>query len=298
MKKERTDMNAELKLRYDRIAWWILVLTAALVIGTGRPATALADPPAATAEKTVEKVPERIAPSTVTPKIGETGREAVLAYRMKNYVPPEVKIGDGYVDGGRGMKMLGDGRVSSSREVITVDRTRDAELRKQLEFARSAELMKLNPLDRATRLARHVAWLMTPKEGYKQVEAKTEVLDKEHRNKEVLLGDVPKITGGAGVCRHRSLLFKLLADEAGLKVSLVRGRHGRDPSRLGAHAWNELRLDDGSVLIVDVMNPLPDFHFPNDKSKQAGRYYNLARQPYYPGAPKPVVKPPAAAAAK
>jgi len=233
-------------------------------------------------------------PSTQPPQIGPAGREAVLAYRLKNYVPPETKIGDGYVDGGRRMKMHGD-KVSSSREIITVDRTRDAELRKQLEFARSPEVMKLNELDRATRLARHVAWMMTPKEGYKRVEAKVATLDKEYRNKEVLLGDVCKITGGAGVCRHRSLLFKLLADEAGLKVSLVRGRHGREAKSSGAHAWNELRLSDGRVLIVDVMNPLPDFHFPDEKSRQAARYFNLGRQPFYPGAVKPAAAPQAAA---
>lgn len=274
------------------VAGWLagLLLGAAAILSPHN--LAVADGPAAAV---AEKAPEKVAPSTAVPRIGEKGREAVLAYRLKNYVPPETRIGDGYVDGGRGMHMHGDGRVSSSREVITVDRTRDAELRKHLEFARSSEVMTLNPLDRATRLARHVAWLMTPPDGYKHLEAKTEVLEKEHRNKEVLIGDVPKITGGAGVCRHRSLLFKLLADEAGLKVSLVRGRHGRDPSKLGPHAWNELRLDDGRVLIVDVTNPQPDFHFPDDKSKQAERYYDLSRKPLYPGRGQPANKPAAAA---
>lgn len=285
-------MKLILNTRSARFAWGPVLLAAAMVVGGGVPAIALAEGAAAAV---AEKAPEKIIPSTATPRIGAAGREAVLAYRLKNYVPPEMKIGDGYVDGGRGMSMHGDGRVSSSREVITVDRPRDDELRKQLEYARSAEVMKLNPLDRATRLARHVAMLMTPKEGYKHLEAKTEVLDKEHGNKEVLIGDVPKITGGAGVCRHRSLLFKLLADEAGLKVSLVRGRYGRNPSKLGPHAWNELRLDDGRVLIVDVTNPLPDFHFPDDKSPQAGRYYNLARQPFYSTPAQPAAKPQAAA---
>jgi hypothetical protein len=266
-----------------RLLLLIATLWVSSVVAPGVCLAAAADGPAA-APDAVHSQP--VLPPR-PPQIGPAGREAVLAYRLKNYVPPETKIGDGYVDGGRKMKMHGDGRVSSSREIITVDRTRDAELRKHLEFARSDEVMKLNELDRATRLARHVAWLMTPKEGYKHLEAKAAALDKEHRNKEVLLGDVCKITGGAGVCRHRSLLFKLLADEAGLKVSLVRGRHGRDPKSAGSHAWNELRSSDGKVLIVDVMNPLPDFHFPDDKSRQAGRYFTQARQPYYPSAAMP-----------
>jgi len=246
-------------------------------------APAVAAEPVATAPDAVQSQPVA---AQRTPQIGPAGREAVMAYRLKNYVPPETKIGDGYVDGGRTMKMHGDGRVSSSREIITVDRTRDAELRKQLEFARSPEVMKLGELDRATRLARHVAWLMTPQEGYMHIEEKTEVLANHYRNKEVLLGDVPKLAGGAGVCRHRSLLYKLLADEAGLKVSLVRGRHGPDLQSAGSHAWNELRLSNGRVLIVDVTNPLPDFHFPDDQSRQAARYYTQARQPYYPNAVK------------
>jgi hypothetical protein len=285
-------------MKRDPIKLSLLVLVAVLLVSAAGilspQRAAVADGPAAAV---AEKAPEKAAPSAATPRIGAKGREAVLAYRLKNYVPPEIKIGDGYVDGGRRMHMHGDGRVSSSREVITVDRTRDAELRKQLDFARSPEVMKLNPLDRATRLARHVAWLMTPPDGYKHLEDKTKVLDTEYRNKEVLLGDVPKITGGAGVCRHRSLLFKLLADESGLNVALVRGYHGRDPNKLGAHAWNELKLDDGRVLIVDVTNPQPDFYFPDDKSKQAERYYNEGRQRLYPGRNKPAEKPQPAAAA-
>lgn len=246
-------------------------------------AVAFADTPPVASR--VEKKTDAPQPSTRRPEIGESGKAAVMAYRLKNYVGPELYIGDGYVDGGHGMTIHPDGHVTSSREVLTVDRKRDVELQKHLAFARSEDLKKLNDLDRATRLARYVAAHFTPKEGRKVLEEKTKVLETAHRNREVLIGDVAKITGDAGVCRHRSLMYKLLADEAGLKVALVRGLYGRDPAKAGYHAWNELYLPDGKMVIVDVTNPQPDFHFPELNSKQAPRYLTPARQPKY--APEP-----------
>src|SRR5438128_11467172 len=97
----------------------------------------------------------------------------------------------------------------------------------------------------------------------------THVLSGPHRNHEVRLGDIPKITDGAGVCRHRSLMYKILADAAGLKVALVRGNYAHSNGRQGGHAWNELHLDDGRVLIVDTMNPPRHFIFPDINSPQA-----------------------------
>lgn len=218
-------------------------------------------------------------------EIGAGAKPAVMAYRLKNYVGVELPIADGYVDGGHGMTIHPDGHVTSSREILTIDRKRDVELQKHLTFARSEELKKLNDLDRATRLARYVAAHYTPKEGRKALEEKTKVLETSYRNREVLIGDVAKITGDAGVCRHRSLMYKVLADEAGLKVALVRGLYGRDPSKAGYHAWNELYLPDGKMVIVDVTNPQPDFHFPELNSKQAPRYLTPARQPKYAAEP-------------
>jgi transglutaminase/protease-like cytokinesis protein 3 len=58
----------------------------------------------------------------------------------------------------------------------------------------------------------------------------------------------------AGVCRHRSLLFKLLGDEAGLKTALVRGNFIKKKPPGFAHAWNEVILEDGRHLLVDVMH--------------------------------------------
>src|SRR5262245_9781097 len=81
-----------------------------------------------------EKPAEKIAPSDHVPKVGADGRPAVMAFRNKNYIPADLKVGDGYVDGGHAMKFQKDDGVSSSREILTVDRTRDKVLQKELEY--------------------------------------------------------------------------------------------------------------------------------------------------------------------
>eukprot|EP00468_Gymnochlora_sp_CCMP2014_P012603 CAMPEP_0167765466 /NCGR_PEP_ID=MMETSP0110_2-20121227/14707_1 /TAXON_ID=629695 /ORGANISM="Gymnochlora sp., Strain CCMP2014" /LENGTH=1285 /DNA_ID=CAMNT_0007653191 /DNA_START=170 /DNA_END=4025 /DNA_ORIENTATION=+ len=68
---------------------------------------------------------------------------------------------------------------------------------------------------------------------------------------------IPLMAIKPGVCRHRSLLFKYLADALrhdmklapNLKVRLVRGSHAG-----GGHAWN-VALIDGVHTVVDLMRP-------------------------------------------
>jgi hypothetical protein len=64
----------------------------------------------------------------------------------------------------------------------------------------------------------------------------------------------------AGVCRHRAILFKYLADQVGLPCRLVRGYHGGMPDEGGEPpVWNTVPvrpLPDGSGhewRVVDVM---------------------------------------------
>ncbi len=91
------------------------------------------------------------------------------------------------------------------------------------------------------------------------------------RGRGVLIGDVVAICGGAS-CRHRTLLYKLLADEAGLSVSMVRGRYRHSDGRLGSHAWNEQYLEDGTVLLVDIMSPPRGWKFPTIQEERPKKY--------------------------
>jgi hypothetical protein len=99
---------------------------------------------------------------------------------------------------------------------------------------------------------------------------------------EVTLGQL--IEDGQGVCRHRSLLFKILADNADVPSALVRG-HYESPYGVGPHAWNEITNDQGQVMIVDVMH---------QKSLQmhdngVGYYNHLDQRPMYQQTAKPRV---------
>ena len=179
-------------------------------------------------------------------------------YYKRHYVGPGTKLPDGYVDGGRYMRIDAEGRARSGREILLVDRAGDAELAKHLAFARSTNVLALGPLERTQRLAEYIDRITTPPGGMRWVEPAVDGLTKEFANRPLRIGDVLD-QGQAGVCRHRSLLFKLLADEAGLKSALVRGNYATGgprsgTSRTGAHAWNEVYLDDGRRLLVDVMH--------------------------------------------
>ena len=67
----------------------------------------------------------------------------------------------------------------------------------------------------------------------------------KERQVEVLLGDI--INSGAGVCRHRALLTKVLADELNIKCRIVHGYYNG-----GGHAWNEL-ITNRDTYLFDAM---------------------------------------------
>ncbi|WP_417385886.1 EDR1-related protein [Gimesia sp.] len=216
---------------------------------------------------------------SLRPKMQEQARQATVDYHSKHFVGPKIRIQDGYVDGGRGMKLDEKGQAFSRRELIIVDRQRDAALKQHLEFARSEELKALEPLKRATRLAQYVDQSMSLDKANRWSTPAVVLLTREYANEGVLLGEVTRLCG-AGVCRHRALLFKLLADEAGLDVALVRGNYG-DASRAGGHAWNELYLPDGRRFIIDTMQRRIEL-LGTDGSQTSSRYLTIDNKPWYP----------------
>jgi hypothetical protein len=209
-------------------------------------------------------------------RVPAAAREVTLAYWQKHYVPAGTRIPNGYIDGGRAMVIAADGTVSSGREIIVVDRARDGKLRQHLDYARWLVRGNVAPLERAALLAQYVDLQYSPADGRGLAEEACTALLAPLYGKEVLIGDVM----GAGVCRHRSLLFKLLADEAGLSVALVRGNLGT-ATESGGHAWNELIRPDGETVIVDVANPQPGFRFPTTIDRHAASYFTVRKEPFY-----------------
>jgi hypothetical protein len=158
-------------------------------------------------------------------------------------------IPDGYIDGGRGMRLDATRHATWDREILCVDRARNAALADALSFARA--LRDLPPFERVERIAARIHQQITPPGEMRCVGRSTEQLETEYKNRPILIGDRVD-QAEAGVCRHRALLFKLLADEAGLGVALVRGNYGSRGQPGMAHAWNELVLGDGRRVLLDV----------------------------------------------
>jgi Ethylene-responsive protein kinase Le-CTR1/Beta-galactosidase jelly roll domain len=204
-------------------------------------------------------------PPEPTPKVPAAAQEVMNAFRNKHHVGPESRVPDGYVDGGRHMQMDTESQASSGREILLVDREHDTELSNYLAFARQPEVRALGTLDRAQRLAEYIDRLSTPPGGRRWIGPAVDEITKEFANKPLRIGDVIDQCQ-SGVCRHRSLLFKLLGDEAGLKTALVRGNYAMDAAQAPAgaklpkgvkgfpHAWNEVELEDGTLVLVDVMH--------------------------------------------
>jgi Ethylene-responsive protein kinase Le-CTR1 len=206
---------------------------------------------------------------------GPAARDATLTFWKSHLVPAGAAIPDGYADGGRQSTIDDEGNIRSGREVIVVDRKRDPELAEHLLFARSPLLARLPPVARARMLALYVDIQTTPPAGRNDSLAAVERLMAEYRGTELLLGRSLR----AGVCRHRALLFKVLADDAGLDVALVRGNLD---SASGPHVWNELDLPGGQKRLVDCMNPAAGFDLPPTTASIANRYRTVNNEPYYP----------------
>ena len=214
----------------------------------------------------------------------EAAKQVLETFRKSNYIPAGTAIPDGYVDGGRHTVLDAKDHATSGREILVVDRAHDPELAKDLEYART--LRNLPPLDRARKLSVYVESEMTPPGGMTMLDPIMKELEHDYMNKPLHIGDVCD-QYRAGVCRHRSLFFKVLGDEAGLKVALVRGNYAHlHAGGSGAHAWNELQLDDGRRFLVDTtLHPRSDFpEITNPavtSTEVARRYAKPDGTPYY-----------------
>jgi hypothetical protein len=156
---------------------------------------------------------------------------------------------DGYRDGGSRTKTWnadGSPQTNPSREVIIVDKANDPVLNQTIDnFQKKIEANpQLTEKEKIQLLHDYVDDLLSNGTD-PQLESRTYALPK---GEGVYLGNI--IDSGAGVCRHRALLTKVLGDQIGLDVSLVRGNFGN----LGKHAWTEIKMTNGETLIVDPMH--------------------------------------------
>lgn len=225
-----------------------------------------------------------VPPPRADEDLSDEASKVIRLFNERHYVGPGVRIPNGYLDGGRRMALDSAGHAESKREILVVDRQDDPKLALDLAFARSAKLRALPPLDRAQQLAARIHAESTPPGGMRWVGETTEQLQSEFSNRPILIGDwIDQCQ--AGVCRHRALLFKILADEAGLDVALVRGNYARRGPPGAAHAWNEIFLDDGRRLLIDVTHHGGEAKFPSVTDPEVvARYRKVDGTPWYTAA--------------
>lgn len=169
-------------------------------------------------------------------------------YVQNHRIGTSERIVDGFRDGGRDVRFDKWGKaISANREIVTVDIACDKYLQKVIEHTKaSAQGMS------EKQKAKFIYDLIVDLGGDAvKAEKRSNELAKAYRGQEILLGKV--FEKEASCCRHKSLLFKILADEIGLKTRMIRGNM-LDFGGIGGHAWNEVILSNGKRFIYDTQN--------------------------------------------
>jgi len=201
------------------------------------------------------------------------------SFNIAHKIASSERILDGYKDGGRNAKFDGQGNViSSNREIIVVDRTRDRALNWLISDIknRSRGLNEYQKLKLLLSYINHYCGGV----ANKTTEANLYHWEKYNTNKEVLLGDIIANNPSIAVCRHRSLLFKILGDELGLNVELQRGVFISQHGSSGGHAWNVIKMQNGESILCDIMmnTAIP---INSNYSFYINQYHSTIRQPLY-----------------
>ena len=208
-------------------------------------------------------------------------------YWTTDFLGPADRIESGFKDPGRSNEFRGeDGgydndSVVREREVILIDR-RDSKLQDLLERAKEVCLRIMDTRARSLALGWFVSCTMggpavdesrfeqlmadlrgsvdTKKRGIKRPRT-TAVPVREARRQcnTVMLGTVT-----LGLCRHRALLYKFLADRMHIPACLVRGFYvDAATGERDRHSWNVVCLEDGASILIDTM--LASISVPEDQ---------------------------------
>jgi serine/threonine protein phosphatase 1 len=176
-----------------------------------------------------------------------------IRFNQLHRIGENEKILFGFRDGGRGTSFDSAGNaLTPYREVMVAeDPELDPILKQAMADARAliAGLPEYQAIDALADFVADLLQINDEQENLKLLAA----IDGSNElcGQQITLGQM--ITAKTGVCRHRSLLFKVLADHLGIAAVLVRGNYD-SPDGAGGHAWNEVLTSDRQRLIVDVMH--------------------------------------------
>lgn len=187
------------------------------------------------------------------------------------------KIIDGFRDGGGNVVFdkLGN-LVKASREVITVDRSADVYLRNAISYIRqnTRKMTEKQKVKNIYNIIRDISG------DFAKGDKNSQILAEQAFGKDILLGKI--FEHGYATCRHKALMFKVLAEETGIHTRILRG-HAFDLGGFGRHVWNEVKLNTGEKFLVDVQNSrIVDLYAKNvAKNPKLASYYTVNNQPIY-----------------
>ena len=137
---------------------------------------------------------------------------------------------------------------SGDAEKIIIDRAHDLTLQKTiLAFKRRISSGNYSDEQKMRELMKFVDEIFSIEKSGTKIEKLVESF--ENMDKEFLMGDI--IKSGAGVCRHKALMTKILGDEIGLGTRVVQGYYQN-----GGHAWNEVVLGDRTFLFDGALRQI------------------------------------------
>lgn len=172
----------------------------------------------------------------------------------KEIITENDKLVDGFRYHGPNAKFDETGKDVSmfkngGQEITIIDRNADAKLAQTIKtFQTRISGKNLSEQEKINELLKYVDEVFSVKASGSQIEALVNNMHSSGLNtKEVMLGDI--INSGAGLCRHRSLLTKVIGDEVGLKTAIVQGHYSG-----GGHAWNEITTKNGEKILFDAMH--------------------------------------------
>ena len=194
---------------------------------------------------------------------------------LNGCLPMSASIADGFYavpQGGAFAPVDRVGQGVHTTDLLLVDATADPDFARVAQQA--AEMAAASQGGRPSDLAAEIAKLVAGRLGgpvsydrYEQFDTTAEL----GRLKEALgtpLLPIGKL--GVGAARHRAILFKALADRAGLVSALQMGRALRGAH--AHHAWNVVVVD-GGLAVVDLLHEVGSFY--PEGSDGARRYMRV-----------------------
>ena len=135
---------------------------------------------------------------------------------------------------------------NGNQEIVIIDKTIDPILVKIINtFKNRITGKNLTDEQKMDELMKFVDEVFSSSKSSKQTSEYVSYMMQQQQT-EVLLGELAN--SGAGVCRHRALLTKVLADEVNLKCRRVEGYYNN-----GGHMWNEI-ITKSDTYLFDAMH--------------------------------------------